>query len=150
MTYRFDCLGRETFDSSRWVRVRLYADDEIQLPIDVPATVVAMKDLRDPEVLLLWLLTDAVCTGRGPSVNGWPKWAIDISAGRGQLTPAVLLEELLARVQAAHGVDLSNWDVHRLRTDRIQITRPDGQVQQVAVEHFINDDCVFAEEPWQS
>ena len=149
MTYRFDCLGPETFGGSNWVTIQLYNNHRLRMPVSVPSNIYQVRHMCDAELFMFWMLTRLVCAWRGASINGWPKWAIATSSGRSAVPPSLLFTEIAERIADKYQRDVARWTLVPKCNGDIDVY-PLGQspVCVHSYREYINDTCELAEEPW--
>ena len=105
-TYRFNCLSPETFLRQQWCGIPLHGNQRAAVPLVIPEAD-TVSELRDPELLVLYAVTSLVSSWRGVSINGWPRWAIEVSDDEGPwATVHQLRKELTQRIYDRFGIDI--------------------------------------------
>lgn len=145
-----ECPGPGTFTRGRWVGIRLYDGRKVSVPVEIPAWY-ELEDLTDLELLTLFVLVSTAATGRGHSVNGWPKWAQEVAEDTGKWPNR---EELSLRLYAkAHGRTLDGMmKVHASQTplptvdDLGRVCIP-GSLP-VSVTELVDDSGHLQKGPW--
>lgn len=99
--FRFESLGPETFLRGRWVGIHLYGGDKITVPVQIPKQS-DLDTLKGYELAVLYVLLAMVSVGRGSSVDGWPRWAMDASADE----DSMLFNAVRSRIRALAGAEV--------------------------------------------